>query len=829
MRETPSWNAVLNLFQKHPDKAFTMRELTAKLGLASSQGRGLKGLLKTMVRQKSVLRLKKSQYRYAPTRRELRARTPSSREKGSLPLRRPDLIRGRLVAHRDGYGFVIPDEPLKDSPQDLYIGSRSMGSAMHGDRVEVERSRTGSTGRVQGRIVEVVDRFQKTVVGEFRLGHPEHFVFPFEQRLPRIAIPRGKELPSKVTSLQSGDRQFGGESEGRGRKSSRAWPRSVAELEGMVVDVELTQFPRSGSAPRGRVVQILGRREDFGVDVEIMIRKHHLSHRFPSETLKEVKDLPERISSADRRGRRDFRDLPIVTIDGETAKDFDDAVYVERLGGKRYRLDVHIADVGHYVRSGTSVDREARLRGTSVYFPDRAVPMLPLEFSNGICSLNPQVDRLVLSISMEIDSEGSIRRYELMPGIIHSAARMTYTDVQAVLDGDAKAQRRYRKLAGRFELMQELALVLNAKRERRGSIDFDLPEPEIDFDEQGRMVGITRSERLMAHRIIEEFMLAANEAVAGFLTQSGKQLLYRIHEEPEAKKVLEFEEVAATFGYTLGIALPTARRLDVGRHSGRDRHRRVHNELKKGDLEITPRHYQKLTQRIAGRPEERIVSYLMLRSLRQARYSETNVGHFALAAPVYTHFTSPIRRYPDLVVHRKLKEVLSGMGGHAKGPQKGPAAGEKNDDGGRTRRKKSVSRARGSGPGRKPKETVSMSELRALASETSETEHRAQDAERDLMEWKKAAFMEERLGDEFEALIISLFRYGFAVELLDLFIEGVVPISTLPGERAIYRESNRAIVGDRGRREFHLGDRVRVRLDRIDRLTNKLEFSVVDG
>ena len=243
MRETPSWNAVLNLFQKHPDKAFTMRELTAKLGLASSQGRGLKGLIKTMVRQKSVLRLKKSQYRYAPTRRELRARTPSSREKGSLPLRRPDLIRGRLVAHRDGYGFVIPDEPLKDSPQDLYIGSRSMGSAMHGDRVEVERSRTGSTGRVQGRIVEVVDRFQKTVVGEFRLGHPEHFVFPFEQRLPRIAIPRGKELPSKVTSLQSGDRQFGGESEGRGRKSSRAWPRSVAELEGMVVDVEADAVP----------------------------------------------------------------------------------------------------------------------------------------------------------------------------------------------------------------------------------------------------------------------------------------------------------------------------------------------------------------------------------------------------------------------------------------------------------------------------------------------------------------------------------------------------------------------------------------------------------
>ena len=829
MREAPSWNVVLNLFQKHPDKAFTLRELTGKLGLRSSQGRGLKGLLKALVHQKSVLRLKKSRYRYAPPGKELRARAPSDRKKSPPAQPRSDLIRGRLVTHRDGYGFVIPDAPLKDSDQDIYIGARSMGSAMHGDRVEVVRSSPGSTGRVQGKIVEVVDRFQKTVVGEFRQGHPENFVFPFEQRLPRITIPRGKELPSEETSPPSRDRQFGGESEGKGKRASLSRPRSVAELEGMVVDVELTQFPRSGTAPRGRVVQVLGRREDFGVDVEIMIRKHHLPHRFGAETLEEVEKISGRINPEDRGGRKDFRDLPIVTIDGETAKDFDDAVYVERLGEKRYRLDVHVADVGHYVRPGTAVDREARLRGTSVYFPDRAVPMLPLELSNGICSLNPKVDRLVLSASMEIDAEGTIRRYELATGVIHSAARMTYTDVQAVLDGDGGARRRYRKMAGRFELMKELALVLNAKRERRGSIDFDLPEPEIEFDEQGRMVGITRSERLMAHRIIEEFMLAANEAVAGYLSQFAMGLLYRIHEQPEVKKVLEFEEVAATFGYTLGIALPAARRLDVGRRSGRDRQRRVHYELKEGDLDITPFHYQRLTQRIAGRPEERIVSYLMLRSLKQARYSATNVGHFALAARNYTHFTSPIRRYPDLVVHRILKDALQRAGGHATGPLKDPpAGGEKEDHGRRSRRKKPPQKGTRESARAKPKEPFSLKELRALASETSETERRAQGAERDLMEWKKAAFMEERLGDEFEALIISLFRYGFAVELLDLFIEGVVPISTLPGERYVYRERDRVVVGDRGRRAFHLGDRVRVRLDRIDRLTNKLEFSVVD-
>ena len=443
--------------------------------------------------------------------------------------------------------------------------------------------------------------------------------------------------------------------------------RTTRDLEGLVVDVELTSYPRPAALPRGRVVEILGRREDFGVDVEIVIRKFHLPHRFPPEVLAEAGAAPQYIPERDREGRRDFRGLPIVTIDGETAKDFDDAVLVERRANGNYLLHVHIADVAHYVRPGTALDREARLRGTSVYFPDRAVPMLPLELSNGICSLNPHVDRLVMSALMEIDPQGRIVEYELVPGIIRSAERMTYTAVRDILAGEHSAIASAMRRSFRdFQLMEELALILNRRRVQRGSIDFDLPEPLIEFDEFGRMVGITRSERNIAHRLIEEFMLAANETVAGYLERRGIPSLYRIHEKPEAKKVLEFEEIAATFGYSLGVELPAAQRFRTSKRDERDRHTRFLERVEAKELEISPRHYQRLTQRLEGKPEERILSYLMLRSLKQARYSEENVGHFALAAETYTHFTSPIRRYPDLIVHRILKAALEREGGSAR-------------------------------------------------------------------------------------------------------------------------------------------------------------------
>ena len=405
----------------------------------------------------------------------------------------------------------------------------------------------------------------------------------------------------------------------------------------------------------------------------------------------------------------------IVTIDGETARDFDDAVWVDRLANGNYALHVHIADVSHYVRPGTPIDAEARLRGSSVYFPDRAVPMLPYELSTDICSLNPQVDRLVLSALLEIDHHGEVVGQEFCEGVIRSVERMTYTNVHLLLEGDAGLRERYSGLVERFELMRELALVLNRKRVRRGSIDFDLPEPLIEFDQFGAMTGVTRAPRNIAHRLIEEFMLAANEAVASHLENAGIASIYRIHEKPDPRRVMEFEEVAAHFGYSLGVgAIPVKRFGITDRHrDGSKRRREI--ELPSPDLSIASRHYQHLVAKIEGKPEERILSYLMLRSMRQARYSTENAGHFALAAPTYTHFTSPIRRYPDLMVHRLLRGVLAGQ--QARLPQEG--------------------------------------ELAAIAGECSESERRAADAERELVEWKKVKFMAERVGEDFDALVIS--------------------------------------------------------------------------
>ena len=843
MREFPSPSEILKLFEENPHKTFRLREIVLELGLRSSQARELKAALKDLARRRKIAYLKKSHcalmpadHRPAVPAREHRRGEGEGRGAGEArgPARSDasKLVSGRLIGHRDGFGFVVPDQPMGATAQDIFIPANGMGSALHGDRVDVHVVRAKADGRLEGRIVTVRDRAQKTVVGEFHCAQRYNYVMPYDHRIPfEIVIPRGAEWPEDATA--SRDRQFGGESEGKGAKLLRAGPHlSAQDLEGLIVDVEITNFPAPAQLPKGRVIEILGKRDEFGVDVEIIIRKFHLPHHFPAEVLAEASVAPQYIPERDREGRRDFRSLPIVTIDGETAKDFDDAVYVERLAGGNYLLQVHIADVAHYVRPGTPLDREARLRGTSVYFPDRAVPMLPLDLSNGICSLNPHVDRLVMSALMKIDPEGHTVACELVPGIIRSAERMTYTAVNAVLTGDSAALARYASLVENFKLMEELARILSRRREARGSIDFDLPEPEIEFDEHGRMTGITRSERNIAHRLIEEFMLAANEAVAGYLESKAIPSLYRIHEKPDPKKVLEFEEIAATFGYSLGVELPALQRVRESRRDQarrEERHPRFMDLPAAKDFRITPYHYQRLTQRIDGKPEERILSFLMLRSLKQARYSQENVGHFALAAPTYTHFTSPIRRYPDLIVHRILKATLAQEGGTARvapattkhaGPlHPGEGVPTKSD---RVRGKQATA----------PQEALPGAaflhpqELYALATETSEAERRAQDAERELMEWKKVNFMAQHLGDEFEALIISLTKHGFFVELTDLFVEGFVPLDTLVDDVYIYRERLRAIVGQNTKREFNLGARVRVRLDRIDRMGNKLQFSV---
>src|ERR1700733_532261 len=643
-------SAILKKIERQPKRNATFKQLLREMGLHGAERRELSERLERLVSDGQLIRSDSDRY--------------------ALPksVANRNALIGRLSMHRDGYGFVIPDPSSMDERLkaklngDIFIPPPAVGNAMHGDRVAVEVTAIRPDGRAEGRIIRPLHRAHSTVVGLFHYGHRHNYVTPIDQKIGQeIVIPQGMEIPEQTSAGVSPATEKPAKRKSKhrvlGEEASR---RTWDDLENVVVDVEITDWPSAPQKPKGRVVEILGYQDDFGVDVEIIIRKFHLPHIFPGEVLKEAEETEPIISSEEMRRRHDFRDLPIVTIDGETARDFDDAVLVTVLENGNFELQVHIADVAHYVTHGSALDQEARLRGPSVYFPDRAVPMLPLELSTDICSLRPQVERLVLSCVMEIDHRGEIVDYELSGGVIRSAERMTYTAVSTVLEGDAAARKRYAPLVKQFELMRDLALILNKKRERRGSIDFDLPEPVIEFDEHGLMKSITRSERNIAHRLIEEFMLSANETVASHLERKRIASLFRIHEKPDAKRVYDFEVIAATFGYSLGVgALPIERiQLKTDRRAARGTGKHVPAIEIPKEVHITPRMYQKLTEKIAGKPEERILSYLMLRSLKQARYSEENQGHFALAAPSYTHFTSPIRRYPDLIVHRILKEVL---------------------------------------------------------------------------------------------------------------------------------------------------------------------------
>jgi len=740
----------------------------------------------------------------------------------------PNLVAGRLSAHRDGYGFVIPDQPVPKVDGDLFIPRDRIGDAMNGDRVLARLDRRHADGRAEGRIVQIVARAHPTIVGLFRYGPRGNVVLPYDMRIQHeIVIPPGEERIALT-----------GEKSESGAGTPRVTVKTGArlpELDGAVVNVQVTRFPKGGIAPSGRVIEILGRPGDIGVDVEIMIRKHLLPHEFPADVLAQAAAIPQEVRESEWEGRRDFRHLPIVTIDGETARDFDDAVYVERRAGGGYQLQVHIADVAHYIRRGSPLDHEARLRGTSVYFPNRAGPMLPEALSNGICSLKPYVDRLVMSAVMELSASGAILNAEFTPGVMRSAERMTYTNVNKVIEGDPEASRQYAALAPEFLKMKELALLLNARRNERGSIDFDLPEPVIEFDDSGRMLSIVRSERNIAHRVIEEFMLAANESVARYLEKRGITSLHRVHEKPDPKRVLEFEELAKAFGYTLGVTDLLERRIPV-RHGqvkpqGRDG-RASHGRMRAmevtmpalNEIDIRPQHYQELTKKIAGKPEERILSYLMLRSLRQARYLAEPRGHFALAAQEYTHFTSPIRRYPDLIVHRALKWALENP--DATAPRTPPSSKAKTYSAGKSRGGSSRQEA----DDRPSFGPYSRGELSEIATESSEAERRAEGAERELMDWKTAQFMESRLGDEYDALIISVQKFGFFVELLEIFVEGLVGIDRLEeftGERCFYREQDRVIVSQRRKFTFRLGDRVRVRAERIDPFRHRVEFALL--
>ncbi len=762
------------------------------------------------------------------------------RDEASVPMEhrvtRDRLVAGRLDLHRDGYGFVRPNGST-NRDDDLFIPPNELNGGMQGDEVLVDEAPPGRDGRRSGRVARVLTRRNPTVVGIFHYARNYrrgpwddaglirgNYITPLDERMTQaILIPEGAEL--SALPKETPHRVLGEEAQAQ----TAHWSEDLdphQPLEGLAVDVEITDFPSPGRPARGRVIEVLGPPDAFGVDVEIVIRKHHLPHVFPTNVLAEAaasaEQTVETLSPREAERRRDFRGLPIVTIDGETARDFDDAVLVRPLANGNWELQVHIADVSHYVRPGTSLDLEARLRGTSVYFPDRAIPMLPPQLSSGMCSLRPDEDRLAQSCVMEIDARGEVLGYEVCAGIIRSAKRMTYTQVQAILDGDAETRAEFMELVPEFERMHELALKLNAKRKRRGSIDFDLPEPVIQFDPEGNMEAIVRSERGWSHRLIEEFMLSANECVATWIESHGVPSIYRIHEIPDPKRIVEFEETASQFGYSLGFSNLLVKRIqtkgDRRDSRGTNRQAKVHEVAEA--IPVTPQMYQRLTAKIAGKPEERILSYLMLRSLKQARYSEKNEGHFALASPSYTHFTSPIRRYPDLIVHRLLRDLLQ-SGADPRGreilssaPQPWQEkAGDKRQAG---RHERPVLE----GP-------MPESELNAIAAESSQAERRADDAERELIEWKKIKFMQDRVGEDFDGIILSCTKYGFFVELNDLFIEGMVPLSSLQDDRYFFRDTDRQIVGARSGRVFKIGQPVHVLLDRIDRQQKRLQFALL--
>ncbi|MGC9199590.1 MAG: ribonuclease R family protein [Acidobacteriaceae bacterium] len=845
---------------------------------------------------------------------------------------RDRLLSGRLDLHREGYGFVRLDRSTEQDPDrqqdrrqaagasdDIFIPPNALQGAMQGDLVLVEPEPPGRDKRRSGRILRVLTRRNPTIVGLFHYqdlalqGRRQellrnNFVTPWDERLggPILIADGDQALPASSDAMPgtaaSPHRLLS--EEARRVLEAAETTDPLHPLEGLVVDVEILSFPTSGHPARGRVLEVLGPPDGFGVDVEIVIRKHQIPHTFPPQVLQEAEARAlEAASALDvalpnstvmdpelLSAREDFRSLPIVTIDGETAKDFDDAVLVRHLPNGNDELQVHIADVSWYVQPGTALDTEARFRGTSVYFPDRAIPMLPHALSSGICSLLPGQDRLVLSCIMEIDPEGEIVGYRLAEGIIRSLRRMTYTSVQQCLNAagppnqiapdqpDASAPQptgatriaashtnvhqpqpsaediaererialEHPELPSAFDAMLQLALRLNAKRVRRGSIDFDLPEPVVEFDPDGNMKAIVRSERGWAHRLIEEFMLSANECVAHWLegrglNRAGVPSLYRIHETPDPKKIVEFEETAAAFGHSLGIgSLPVrtitlkADRRELRQRSAQGKNSaRPHTHEIPSSIPVTPQMYQDLLRRIRATPEERILSYLMLRSLKQARYAEKNEGHFALASPCYTHFTSPIRRYPDLVVHRLVRAMLH----HGTDPRGAPI---RSDDwqpwqAAWKTRTTAAPAARASmreqtnaqillAPG-----PITVEELNDIAIESSQAERRAAEAERELIEWKKMKFMADKIGDDFPAVILSVTRYGFFVELDDLFIEGMVPIGSLVGDHYTYRDTDRTLVGARTGHVFTIGQPVQVLLDRIDRQQRRLQFALLPG
>ncbi|WP_040676783.1 ribonuclease R [Paenibacillus sanguinis] len=647
---------------------------------------------------------------------------------------RMDLVRGRLQVHAKGFAFLIPED--KEHP-DVYVHANDLKSAMNGDTVLVRvSSKSAGGGKLEGEVVRIVNRAVTQVVGVFQHNETYGFVIADDKRINKdIFVP-----------LEG----FGG------------------AVDGEKVVVKIVEYPEGRSAAVGQVIEILGHKDDPGVDILSIIRKHQLPETFPDEVMAEAQATPETIAEEEiiRQRRRDLRDKVIVTIDGEDAKDLDDAVHVERLPSGNIRLGVHIADVGYYVRENSALDQEAYQRGCSVYLVDRVIPMLPHRLSNGICSLNPKVDRFALSCEMEFNEQMKVVNHDIYTSVIRTKERMTYTNVRKILqEEDPEVTERYADLVDTFKLMQELAMRLRANRMRRGAVDFDFEESKVIVDEDGKPVDIIKRERSIAEQIIEEFMLAANETVAEHFHWLKVPFIYRIHEDPDQEKLMNFMAFVANFGYTV--------------------------KGSKGDR-VHPRALQTLLENIQGTKEQTVISTMMLRSMKQAKYDAESTGHFGLAAEFYSHFTSPIRRYPDLVIHRVIREVIEGGG--------------------------ALSEAR---------QEYLASRMQDIAQQSSERERIAVEAERDTEQLKKAEYMLDKVGEEFPGMISSVTSFGMFIELENT-VEGLIRLSAMTDDYYHFHEQHMALIGERTSKIYRIGDEVKIRVARVNMDDHTIDFEMVD-
>ncbi len=631
------------------------------------------------------------------------------------------LVAGTVIGHRDGFGFLKPDE----GGDDIFLPPRQMRTLMHGDRALVRVSGRDARGRAEGSLVDVLERNTHEVAGRYIEEHGVSFVQPDNSRIAHTVLVPAAE-----------------------RHGART---------GQMVVVEITQQPDKHSEPIGLVTRILGERHAPGIEVELAVHSHGLPHQWPADVEREIRGFDESVPEAAKPGRLDLRNTPLVTIDGEDARDFDDAVYCERKGNG-FRLLVAIADVSHYVQTGSALDLEARNRGTSVYFPDRVIPMLPEILSNGLCSIKPQVDRLCMVCEMQISADGHISQARFLEGLMRSAARFTYTQVAAILvDKDERQRREHAQLVPDLENLYAVYHALAKARAKRGAIDFDSTETRIIFGEDRKVASIKPLVRNDAHRLIEECMIAANVEAAHFLEKHQIPTLYRVHASPDADGLKEVRLFLGTLGLSLG-----------------------------GGQKPEAAHYEKLLDKVRSRPDKNLIQTVLLRSLSQAVYGPDNIGHFGLALSHYAHFTSPIRRYPDLLVHRAIRHVL--RGGSAKNFY------------------------------------YSMTQMVNLGAHCSMTERRADEATRDATDWLKAEYMQDKVGEEFEGFITSVLPFGLFVQLKDLYVEGLIHVTSLPSDYYSFDAAGHRMVGERSGQVFRLTDPIRVRVSNVNLEEHKIDF-----